>query len=176
MAKSLVCHHCGFIPSEGTQALHCPKDGMRLVPVEEHEKAPHDPYLGRTLGERYALVGLLGEGAMGAVYLARQMPLDREVAIKVIRPMALSGNTKSREQLAQRFLREAQLQADFNHHAVVTVLDFGAEPDGDALHGHGAPARCAARATSWPTASSRRCSSGWWCNSSTRWAGSTTAA
>jgi serine/threonine protein kinase len=129
MAKSLVCHHCGFIPSEGTQALHCPKDGMRLVPVEEHEKAPHDPYLGRTLGERYALVGLLGEGAMGAVYLARQMPLDREVAIKVIRPMALSGNTKSREQLAQRFLREAQLQADFNHHAVVTVLDFGAEPD-----------------------------------------------
>jgi serine/threonine-protein kinase len=129
MAKSLVCHHCGFTPSDGTQALHCPKDGMRLVPVEEHEKSPHDPYLGRTLGERYALVGLLGEGAMGAVYLARQMPLDREVAIKVIRPMALSGNTKSREQLAQRFLREAQLQADFNHHAVVTVLDFGAEPD-----------------------------------------------
>ena len=128
MAKPLVCHRCGFIPSG--PALHCPTDGLRLVPAEEHEKAPHDPYLGRMLGERYALVGLLGEGAMGAVYLARQMPLDREVAIKVIRPMALSGSTKSREQMAQRFLREAQLQADFNHHAVVTVLDFGAEPDG----------------------------------------------
>ncbi|MCK6572499.1 protein kinase [Myxococcota bacterium] len=141
MAKSLVCHHCGFAPPPGSSALHCPTDGYRLVPVEDHEKSPHDPYLGRTLGERYALIGLLGEGAMGAVYLARQMPLDREVAVKVIRPMALSGNTKAREHLAQRFLREAQLQADFNHHAVVTVLDFGAEPDGtlymvmERLHG-----------------------------------------
>lgn len=141
MAKPLVCHTCGFEPASGAHALHCPKDGSRLVPVEEHEKVPHDPYLGRTLGERYALVGLLGEGAMGAVYLARQMPLDREVAVKVIRPMALTGGSKGREQLAQRFLREAQLQADFNHHAVVTVLDFGAEPDGtlfmvmERLHG-----------------------------------------
>jgi serine/threonine-protein kinase len=130
MLKHFICHRCGFTPDPGVTARHCPRDGLRLVPIEEHEKNPHDPYLGRSLGgERYALVGLLGEGAMGAVYLARQVPLEREVAVKVIRPMA-GGNAKAREMLVQRFSREAQLQADFNHHAVVTLLDFGAEPDG----------------------------------------------
>ena len=130
MLKHFICHRCGFTPDPGVTARHCPRDGLRLVPIEEHEKNPHDPYLGRSLGgDRYALVGLLGEGAMGAVYLARQVPLEREVAVKVIRPMA-GGNAKARELLVQRFSREAQLQADFNHHAVVTLLDFGAEPDG----------------------------------------------
>jgi serine/threonine protein kinase len=120
---------------------HCPQDGLRLVTVEEHERNPHDPYLGRTLGgNRYVLLGLLGEGAMGAVYLARQLPLEREVAVKVIRPLATS-NPRARDLLMQRFTREAQLQADFNHHAVVTLLDFGIEPDGtmymvmERLHG-----------------------------------------
>jgi serine/threonine-protein kinase len=130
MLKHFICHRCGFTPDPGVTARHCPRDGLRLVPVEEHEKNPHDPYLGRSLGgDRYALVGLLGEGAMGAVYLARQIPLEREVAVKVIRPLA-GGNAKARDLLVQRFSREAQLQADFNHHAVVTLLDFGAEPDG----------------------------------------------
>jgi len=118
------------VPGPGAAVRHCPRDGLRLVAAEEHERNPHDPYLGRTLGgDRYALLGLLGEGAMGAVYLARQVPLEREVAVKVIRPLATS-NPKARDLLMQRFTREAQLQADFNHHAVVTLLDFGIEPDG----------------------------------------------
>ena len=50
-----------------------------------------------------------------------------EVAIKVIRPMALSGNTKSREQLAQRFLREAEVLATMRHRG----------PDASASLAHG---------------------------------------
>lgn len=129
------------MPGPGAAVRHCPQDGLRLVTVEEHERNPHDLYLGRTLGgNRYVLLGLLGEGAMGAVYLARQVPLEREVAVKVIRPLATS-NPRARDLLMQRFTREAQLQADFNHHAVVTLIDFGVEPDGtmymvmERLHG-----------------------------------------
>ncbi len=129
-SKSLVCHRCGFEPEAGELITNCPRDGLRLVTVQEHAKAPHDPYLGRVLGGRYGLCGILGEGAMGAVYLALQTPLEREVAVKVIRSVAMTGGSKARELMVQRFLREAQLQADFNHHAVVTVYDFGEEPDG----------------------------------------------
>ena len=55
MAKSYICHLCGFQPEPPSVVQSCPRDGSRLVPFSEHEKSPHDPYLGRTLGERYAL-------------------------------------------------------------------------------------------------------------------------
>ena len=47
--------------------------------------APNDPLLGRELGG-CRLDKLLGRGAMGAVYKARQLKLDRDVAVKIIRP------------------------------------------------------------------------------------------
>ena len=60
----------------------------------------------QALAGRYSLDRELGRGGMGVVYLAREVHLDRLVAIKLL-PPALSGDAATRE----RFLREARLSA-----------------------------------------------------------------
>ena len=62
----------------------------------------------------------IGAGAMGAVHLARQVSLDREVAVKVIR----QRDAKDPE-INARFVREAYAAAKLTHHNVVQVFDFG---------------------------------------------------
>ena len=68
----------------------------------------------------YELTKKLGEGGMGAVYLARQMSLDRSVALKVLSPK-LSGHPA----LVSRFMREAYAAGQLVHHNVVQIYDFG---------------------------------------------------
>ncbi len=63
---------------------------------------------------------LIGRGGMGAVYRARQKNLDRTVALKILPPQLLTGQT-----FAQRFAREAQAMARLNHPNIVTIHDFG---------------------------------------------------
>ncbi|TWU51071.1 Serine/threonine-protein kinase StkP [Rubripirellula tenax] len=72
----------------------------------------------------YRIVKLLGRGAMGAVYEAKQVSLDRQVALKTIRDR-LIGNPSS----LARFVREAYAAAQLTHHNVVQIYDFG-EDDG----------------------------------------------
>ena len=71
---------------------------------------------------RYRILGALGQGAMGAVYLAEDPLLKRGVAIKVVR-----GGMGSEEALA-RFQREAEISARLNHPSVITIFDVGEEP------------------------------------------------
>ncbi|GAB5445090.1 MAG: hypothetical protein Fues2KO_54390 [Fuerstiella sp.] len=63
---------------------------------------------------------LLGQGGMGAVYQARQVRLDRLVALKVIRPESADDPA-----FAERFHREARTLARMNHPNIVGVHDFG---------------------------------------------------
>ena len=72
----------------------------------------------------YRILRLLGRGAMGAVYEAKQISLDRLVALKTIRAR-LAGNASS----LARFTREAYAAAQLTHHNVVQIYDFG-EDDG----------------------------------------------
>jgi serine/threonine protein kinase len=75
-------------------------------------------------GTRYELVSLLGRGGMGAVYLARDSALDRQVALKVVdRPSA-------DEETLDRLAREARILARLEHPGIVPVHDFGQLPDG----------------------------------------------
>ena len=67
---------------------------------------------------------LLGHGGMGVVYKGRQPYLDRNVAIKVVRPDA--GNE---EESQQRFIREARSLAKLMHPYIVTIFDFGKAGD-----------------------------------------------
>jgi serine/threonine protein kinase len=71
------------------------------------------------LGSQYRIVRLLGRGGMGAVFLARELSLDRLVALKVL-PEG-SATEESRE----RFRREARTVAQLNHPNVVPLLGFG---------------------------------------------------
>lgn len=68
----------------------------------------------------YELKKKLGEGGMGAVYLAQQLSLERDVALKVLSPR-LSGNPA----LVGRFMREAYAAGQLTHHNVVPIYDFG---------------------------------------------------
>lgn len=74
-----------------------------------------------TIG-RYKVLGALGSGAMGTVYLAEDPLLKRPLAIKVVREG--TGDTE----VLQRFQREAEVSARLNHPNAVTVFDVGEEP------------------------------------------------
>ena len=75
-------------------------------------------------GARYAIGELIGEGGMGAVYLAHDRELDRDVALKVIRTPVTSDEER------ERILREARILASLEHPAIVPVHDVGTLPDG----------------------------------------------
>lgn len=85
----------------------------------------HDPLLGRVLGGKYELVAAIGSGATGFVYRARQLALHRDVAVKVLQP-----NCVTRSEVVGRFRLEARAVSMLNHPGIVTVLDWGEEPDG----------------------------------------------
>ena len=68
----------------------------------------------------YQVIKELGKGGMGAVYLAKQLSLDRNVALKVMRPEWASNPT-----FVSRFTREAYAAAQLVHHNVVQIYDFG---------------------------------------------------
>jgi hypothetical protein len=98
-------------------------------------------------GDRYELIEQIGEGGMGVVWKARQLSLNRFVAIKMIRPSLISDTGLA------RFRDEAQLAAQLKHPGIVPVHDFG-EQDGrfylcmDFINGETLAARIAGGALS----------------------------
>ncbi len=81
--------------------------------------------MGHTLSGRYLVEKRIGQGGMGAVYVAKQHPLGRTVAIKVL----LTGLADD-SAATERFQREATLVASLNHPSIVTVYDFGQTEEG----------------------------------------------
>jgi hypothetical protein len=109
-----LCPHClylrafdGDVAGNGQATEPAP-----FQPPEPHELADHFPQLD--------ILELVGHGGMGAVYRARQIALDRPVALKIIRPETAGDPT-----FAERFTREARALAQLNHPNIVTVHDFG---------------------------------------------------
>jgi serine/threonine protein kinase len=79
---------------------------------------------------QYDIIGELGRGGMGVVYDAIDPRLDRHVAIKVIElPKDPSMTEQTKEELIERFRREAKASAKLNHPNIVSIFDFG-EQDG----------------------------------------------
>ncbi len=72
----------------------------------------------------YRIVRELGSGAMGAVYLAKQVSLDRLVALKVIQRRFAKNPT-----FLARFTREAYAAAQLTHHNVVQIYDLGTDKE-----------------------------------------------
>jgi Protein kinase domain len=75
-------------------------------------------------GDRYELEDRLGHGGMATVYRARDLKLDREVAIKL-----LADNFAGDDEVRKRFSREARLAARLDHPNVVQVFDVGEDED-----------------------------------------------
>lgn len=80
---------------------------------------------GQRVNSRYEIIKTIGEGGMANVYLARDVILDRNVAIKVLR-----GDLASDEKFVRRFQREALSASSLSHPNIVEIYDVG-EDDGD---------------------------------------------
>ena len=108
-----LCPECliksGF--NTGTEPGNPGKEsGFVPPPVEELRK----------LFPQLEIIELIGKGGMGAVYKARQLALDRLVALKILPPGAADDAG-----FAERFNREARALARLNHPHIVAVHDFG---------------------------------------------------
>ena len=79
-----------------------------------------EQYLGQVLDEKYRLERLLGQGGMGAVFLATHLGTDRYVALKLIAPQFMLN-----PEFVERFKREARAAGRLRHPNVVDVTDFG---------------------------------------------------
>lgn len=73
----------------------------------------------------YQLISKLGKGAMATVYKARQISLDRIVAVKVL-PKRSSGDPE----FVDRFYKEGRAAARLSHNNIVQAIDVGSSPDG----------------------------------------------
>src|SRR4051794_20507908 len=74
---------------------------------------------GDIIAQKYRLTRLLGEGGMGAVWMARNIKLDVDVAIKLIR------HELGTAEASRRLLQEARAAARIGHRSIVRVFDFG---------------------------------------------------
>ncbi|NQT83856.1 protein kinase, partial [bacterium] len=80
---------------------------------------------GDTVGGRYEIVSLIGEGSMGILYGAKDTKLGSEVALKRLR-----GVEDSARKGIARFLQEARAVAALNHRNIVTIHDLGEDDKG----------------------------------------------
>ena len=92
---------------------------------QEPAAAPHvaeagfEGRLRRALGDDYELLDELGAGGFGRVYRARDLGLERDVAIKVLHPSLTTDPA-----VMERFRREAQLAARLRHPSIVSIYDI----------------------------------------------------
>ncbi|HEX6984341.1 MAG TPA: protein kinase, partial [Planctomycetaceae bacterium] len=119
-APAGLCPRCLLSDGFGDRSetdLRARTGGPRFVPPTVDELAAEFPNL--------EFVRLLGSGGMGAVYLAKQVRLDRPVAVKILPPDLADDPA-----FAERFLREARALARLSHPNIVGVYDFGQTPGG----------------------------------------------
>src|SRR5262249_46882843 len=76
--------------------------------------------IGKVIGDKYQVTGLLGQGGMGTVLIARHKDLNKLVAIKLLNPSVLVDETAE-----LRFKQEAQAGSRLQHPNLVAVFDYG---------------------------------------------------
>lgn len=92
--------------------------------IRDDSKTPED-LVGHTLSERYVLLALIGKGGMSAVYKAKDIKLNKPLAVKVLLPHLMANPISH-----QRFQVEAQAASSLSHPNLIVTHDFGVTPDG----------------------------------------------
>jgi serine/threonine protein kinase len=90
--------------------------------VYEHalDDAERDKYIGTLAAEKYVILAQISEGGMGTIYRALQLPVEREVALKVLRT-----ELEDNDEVRKRFVREARAVSALSHPNIITLHDFG---------------------------------------------------
>lgn len=115
----MQCSECqAVLPAEARFCLSCGARVEQAPPAAEID--PIFESLKQSIGFQYRIERLLGRGGMGAVYLAHELALDRDVAIKVLPPEQAGA-----AELRERFKREARTAARLNHPNIVPLHTFG---------------------------------------------------
>ncbi|MEC9442014.1 MAG: serine/threonine-protein kinase [Myxococcota bacterium] len=118
-----ICPKCG---NHNPQlAAQCPRDDAYFIHEDAIELAETDPRIGTMAADKYVIVGRISKGGMGAVYRAIQLPVEREVAFKVLRT-EMEDSDSGRD----RFIREARAVSRLTHPNIITLHDFGFEKTG----------------------------------------------
>ncbi len=112
----LVCPQCKLKYPNGS--LHCFVDGSQLDKLK-------DPRVGTTIGGRYVLEDVLGEGGMATVYRAHHRLVDRPCAVKVMNEQFAKDDV-----LCERFRREAKSAQKLSHVNIIEIFDQGELPEG----------------------------------------------
>ena len=118
----------GTVPTPTQETLAEPPSGSNTqpIPVIKSGKRFDIPH---KLGD-YELLTELGRGGMGIVFQAKQISVNRIVALKVIRPDRLGSMTAAtKRKTIERFRNEAEAAARINHDNLVTVYEVGCDED-----------------------------------------------
>ena len=118
MSEVKTCPTCGT--EYPLSERFCPRDGTAL-----RGSNPQGDLVGSVVHEKFHVMKKLGEGGMGAVYLAEHVKMGRKVALKVMNP----GMHQDADAIA-RFNREAKNASQLNHPNVCAIYDFGETPEG----------------------------------------------
>jgi serine/threonine protein kinase len=112
-------------PAAGTPAPIEPGASVPSNHATSYLPPTVDPLIGVTLVGRYLIQKKLGEGGMGAVYLATHNLLDKQVALKI-----LHTEFSRKPDLVERFMQEAKSASRIRHENVIDISDFGTTPEG----------------------------------------------
>src|SRR5262245_56571309 len=91
--------------------------------LREITPSPSQSIIGRKIGN-YEILSLIGAGGMGEVYLARDVRLDRRIALKIL-PAQFTQDPAQ----VERFEREARAASALNHPNIITIYEIGREGD-----------------------------------------------
>ena len=119
-----ICPECRSVYMQNHDL--CERDQVSLVPVQANQDPRTYPLLNQELDGRYHLIGGLGQGGVGTVYLANHIHLDQLSAVKFLDiDMLGEVDEEQREESLQDFVKEAKLAMMLRHDYVVRVMDYG---------------------------------------------------
>ncbi len=114
-----ICPQC--LKENPELGAKCPRCAESYYVYDEAaEEGERDPYIGHKAADKYVIIARISEGGMGTVYRALQLPVEREVAFKVLR-----AELEDNDEVRDRFTREARAVSKINHPNIITLHDFG---------------------------------------------------